>query len=145
MSTPAHAIVNLLLFRRDRALPVALGAIAPDLPLFLFYALEKLVLATPERLIWSASVLAPSWQSFFDTAHSFPLIGAGIGLASWRRSSALVSFLSSMALHSVGDFLLHHDDARRPSSRCRTGASKAPSRTGIPGTTEPSSGASKSS
>jgi hypothetical protein len=45
MSTPAHAIVNLLLFRRARALPVALGAIAPDVPMFFFYALEKLVLA----------------------------------------------------------------------------------------------------
>lgn len=113
MTTPAHAIVNLLVLGRVRALPVALGAIAPDVPMFFFYGFEKLFLATPERLIWSASFFAPSWQALFDSVHSFPLIGAGIGLACWRGSKALASFYSSMALHSMGDFLLHHDDAHR--------------------------------
>ncbi len=113
MNTPAHAIVNLVVLRGANAVPVVMGAVLPDLPMLLFYGVEKLVLATPERVIWSASYFAPAWQAVFDGVHSLPLIGAALSLALWRGSKAQTAFLSSMVVHSIGDFLLHHDDAHR--------------------------------
>lgn len=113
MNTPAHAIVNLLVLGRRNAPSVALGAVAPDLPMLLFYGVEKLVLATPEHVIWMEAYFTPSWQAVFDSVHSFPVIAVAACLAWWRGSSKAVSFFCSMALHSAGDFLLHHDDAHR--------------------------------
>ncbi|MPZ21068.1 MAG: hypothetical protein GEV06_24685 [Luteitalea sp.] len=55
MNTPAHGILNLLVLpRRGEAngvVPVALGAVLPDLPMVVFYAWERLR-AVPEGTIW---------------------------------------------------------------------------------------------
>lgn len=119
MTTPAHAIFNLLVLpREDRAgrsllTAVALGAVVPDATMFVFYAYQKLIRGVPEGTIWNDLYFRPEWQSVFDTFHSWPLIGVAAWVAYRMGSSAWSLFFGSMALHSVADFLLHNDDAHR--------------------------------
>jgi len=116
MNTPAHAIVNLLLFRKmhreTHAIAIVAGALIPDAPMFVFYLWAKFS-GAPERTIWRDGYFDAGWQNVFDTFHSFPLLGLA-WLAAWRtRMNALTVFLGSMFVHSLFDFPLHHNDAHR--------------------------------
>lgn len=116
MNTPAHAVLNLVLLDRSveprRTVPVLIGAVVPDLPIIGFYAYERLC-GMPETWIWQTGYYDPRWQAVFDVVHSFPLVLAALAVAvrvGWPR---LALGFASMALHAVGDFLVHHDDAHR--------------------------------
>ncbi len=114
MNTPAHAIINLLLFgkkhRKTHSVAIVAGALMPDLPMLLFYLREKLH-GTPERLIWSERYNDPVWQAVFNSFHSFPLLALAIWMA-WRgRCSGWAIFFASMFCHSLFDFPVHHRDA----------------------------------
>ncbi|MDQ7010960.1 MAG: hypothetical protein Q9M29_03985 [Mariprofundaceae bacterium] len=116
MNTPAHAIVNLLLFRKTHreahAVAIVAGALMPDAPMFVFYLWAKFG-GAPERSIWRDGYFDAGWQTIFDTFHSFPLLGLA-WLAAWRtRMNALTVFFASMFVHSLFDFPLHHNDAHR--------------------------------
>ena len=115
MHTPAHVVVNLLcLGRRDRPeilIPVVLGGVLPDAPMFLFYFIEKVILGTSEHMIWTQSYYQQSWQNLIDLFHSAPLIFAGWLISMWSHSQVGKLFFASMMLHILGDFPLHHDDA----------------------------------
>ncbi len=56
MNTPSHAIFNLLIFNqqlRTQASPaIVIGAVLPDIPIFVFYFLMKFVYYLPTRQIW---------------------------------------------------------------------------------------------
>ena len=56
MNTPSHAILNLVIFNqqlRDQASPaILIGAVLPDIPIFVFYLLMKFVYRLPEKQIW---------------------------------------------------------------------------------------------
>ncbi len=85
----------------------------PDVPLFAFYFIEKVIRHTPESTIWSTAYYRAAWQAVFDGFHSFPLIALGLAGAAATRSRTLAMVFASMALHALGDFPLHHDDAHR--------------------------------
>jgi len=115
MNTPTHVVISALALGhgrwRSHSLPITGGALVPDLPMVVFYLTERVVLATPDSVIWSTQYFAPPWQAFIDTFNSLPLIGLGAYLA-WRaRASAWLAFLASMAVHSVTDLLVHREDA----------------------------------
>lgn len=114
MNTPAHVLVNLAVLGPQRPpreqLAVAVAAVAPDLPIFGFYALEKLLWQVPESQIWT-DYFQPHWQHVFDTAHSIPLMIGGLLLAAWWRSPVGWVLCLSLLLHVAGDFPFHHDDA----------------------------------
>jgi len=116
VNTPAHAIVNLLLFRKSaretHAIAIVAGALLPDAPMFLFYVWSRLQ-GLSERAIWRDGYFDSGWQAVFDAFHSFPLLGLAWLLA-WRaRMQAASIFFASMVMHSLFDFPLHHDDAHR--------------------------------
>jgi hypothetical protein len=93
--------------------PVVLGAVLPDLPIFTFYAYEKLVLHVPEGQVWRVDYFASAWQPVIDGLHSFVLIGLLLVVA-WRlRLPRTLAFAASLFLHSLCDFPVHHDDAHR--------------------------------
>jgi len=114
MNTPAHLVLNLtLLGRREprrAAPPVLLGALLPDLPMFLFYAVERLGLGRSEAAIWGERYFNAGWQAFFDVFNSLPfiLVLGALGLAVRSRFVALMA--ASMLLHIAFDLPLHHDD-----------------------------------
>ena len=117
MNTPAHAVFNLLfLGRRTRphlVLPITIGSILPDAPIFLFYFWEKHLMGRPERWIWSTGYHDPSWQVLFDLFNSIPLLGMAALLSFWRGRSRLLAMFGSMILHCLADLPLHHHDAHR--------------------------------
>lgn len=122
MNTPAHLVANLLaLSRRDRpreVLPLTLGALLPDAPMFLFYAWERLVLQVPEMTLWRERYFDPGWQTFFDVFNSIPLIALGtlaarLAGARWDGARWWMALFVSMGVHAVIDLPLHREDAHR--------------------------------
>jgi len=116
VNTPAHAIINLVLFRREarnrHALAIITGALVPDAPMFAFYLWSRSA-GLSERSIWHNGYFDPGWQTLFDIFHSFPLITLA-WLVAWKlRIRAVTAFVGSMFLHSCFDFPLHHNDAHR--------------------------------
>ena len=137
MTTPGHAALNLLVLGRSErnALPVVLGAVAPDAPMLVFYIWERLVRGISEGRIWSERYFDPGWQVVFDIPSSIPLLALALGLvvlfgrrtaspglgpesgvASGLRGglrTAPALFVASMILHALGDLPLHREDAHR--------------------------------
>ena len=114
MNTPAHAIINLLLFggkhRQSHSVAIVAGALIPDAPMVLFYLWEKLH-GMPERLIWRVRYHDPAWQALFNSFHSFPLLALATW-AAWRAGrSGWAIFFASMFFHALFDFPVHHRDA----------------------------------
>ena len=62
MNTPSHYIVNLALLGKvapNANVAITIGAILSDLPIFVFYAVAKLIYRLPERQIWSEAYYEP--------------------------------------------------------------------------------------
>jgi hypothetical protein len=115
MNTPAHLVLNGLLLGRGRWrahwIGVTGGAIAPDLPMFVFYLYQRVIVGASEGRVWSEAYFEPRWQALFDLFNSLPLIALGAVLA-WRaRATAWLAFFASMAVHCLADLPLHREDA----------------------------------
>ncbi|MEM7410675.1 MAG: hypothetical protein AAF430_10615 [Myxococcota bacterium] len=116
MNTPAHVLVNLAVL--DRWAPpmvrrwIAAGAVLPDLPMFFFYAWQR-VLGRPDREIWGSLYFEAGWQHFFDAFNSVPIfLALAIGAYTTKRWG--VWWLSlSVLLHCLGDAFLHREDGHR--------------------------------
>lgn len=117
MNTPAHAIINLVYLGRQDSpnviVPVLIGALLPDAPMFVFYFVEKIIRGLPENQIWGEAYYQPGWQNFIDFFNSVPLMVLGFALSLWASSKIGTLFFSSMMLHVLGDLPLHHEDAHR--------------------------------
>ena len=136
MTTPAHAALSLIVLGRSErnALPVALGAVAPDAPMLVFYLWERLVRGVSEGRIWSERYFDPGWQVVFEIPSSIPLLALALcillvllgrrstgrfpaaGVAATPRPARLTAatlFVASMILHALGDLPLHREDAHR--------------------------------
>ncbi len=117
MNTQSHAIINAALLSR-KAKPhlhryAFIGAVLPDLPMFVFFAIETFILNHLQSQIWGERYFLPQWQNVFDLFNSIPLFLILLGIGYWRKSDAVIVCGLSMLLHAAGDFFLHHDDAHR--------------------------------
>ena len=115
MTTHAHAILNIaLLSKRDRPFLhfyAFIGAVLPDLPLFIFFIVESLIRKTPEAELWGTRYFTEAWQNFFDIFNSVPLILILLGIGYYLLNSDRITiFAGSLLIHCVFDFLTHHDD-----------------------------------
>lgn len=117
MNTPSHVIINLALLGRkgkqNLNTPIFIGAVLPDFTMFIFYAIQKIVLQNPERQIWDVEYYKPFWQNTFDPFNSFPLIVMAFAVAYYKKSAIWMALTASMFLHCLFDFPLHTDDAHR--------------------------------
>ena len=115
MTTQSHAILNLA-FLSKRGKPflhsyACLGAVIPDLPIFLFFAVESFILRTPQREMWGSRYFMEAWQNFFDIFNSVPLILIVLGIGYFLMHSERLTVVAwSMLIHCVFDFITHHDD-----------------------------------
>lgn len=120
VNTPTHVMLSVAaLTRRSRPdqpshlTPAVIGALLPDAPMYVFFAVERLVLGSSDRDIWNERYFLPAWQDFFDLFNSVPLVAIGMVVA-WRlRRPAWMILFWSMMLHIACDFPLHHDDGHR--------------------------------
>jgi hypothetical protein len=116
MNTPAHLAVSLLVWQQENrwrnAVSVAIGAVLPDLPMFGFYAYQKLI-GSSERRIWSELYFTHHWQYVFDIFNSLPLaLALFFVFRIWDLRWAQL-LVASAALHMLCDLPVHHDDGHR--------------------------------
>ena len=116
MTTQSHAIINLALLSRQGKPYLhryaLIGAILPDLAMFIFFAVETFVRRTPQQELWSQRYFMPAWQNFFDIFNSIPFILLVLGLGYFLVKSEKITVLAwSMLIHCGFDFFLHNDDA----------------------------------
>ena len=92
MTTQSHAILNIAILSK-RYKPYLhsyafLGAVLPDVPIFIFFAVEAFLLRTPQREMWGSRYFMEAWQNFFDIFNAVPLIlivfGIGYFLTAFR-------------------------------------------------------------
>ena len=115
MVTQSHVVLNIaLLSRRDK--PVLhcyafIGAVLPDLPMFVFFAVETFILKTSQRELWGSRYFMEAWQTFFDLFNAVPLILILLGVGYYLLHSERIVVLAwSMLLHCGFDLVTHHDD-----------------------------------
>ncbi|MCV6595237.1 MAG: cobalamin biosynthesis protein CobQ [Silicimonas sp.] len=117
MNTPAHLIFGAAAFARpDRkgALAAAcLGALAPDLSLYLLGGVSIFLLGIPPETVFREYYFSDSWQAVFAVDNSFVLWGLLLGIALWRRWPLVQVFAAAGLLHLALDFPLHTEDARK--------------------------------
>ena len=115
MTTHSHAILNIaLLSKRDKPFLhryAFIGAVLPDLPLFIFFIIESVIRKTPQRELWGSVYFTEAWQNFFDIFNSVPLILILLGIGYYLLNSERITvFAWSLLIHCGFDFLTHHDD-----------------------------------
>ena len=117
MNTQSHALINMALFSRTHEPPrhgyALLGAALPDLPIFVFFGVEALILGHSQEQIWSERYFLPQWQNFIDPFNSIPIVLTGVGFSYLIRSGTVRVVCWSMFLHCLADFFLHREDAHR--------------------------------
>lgn len=125
MNTPSHAIINLAILGRktrpERNWSIVLGALIPDLAMFVFYGWAKLIAGMTDTQIWDVAYYEAFWQNTFDFWNSIPLalvgIGLGVGLArqtKWQSLGTAISICcASILLHCLEDLPVHREDAHR--------------------------------
>ena len=115
MHTQSHAILNTALLSR-RYKPFLhsyafVGAVLPDIPIFIFFAVETFILNTSQREIWSSRYFMEAWQNFFDIFNAIPLILIVLGIGYYLlQSERMTVFAWSMLIHCLFDFFTHNDD-----------------------------------
>ena len=91
MTTHSHAILNIaLLSKRDKPFLhryAFIGAVIPDLPLFIFFIIESVIRKTPQRELWGSVYFTEAWQNFFDIFNSIPLILILLGIGYYLLNS----------------------------------------------------------
>lgn len=114
MNTPAHVLLNLLCLGRNRSANVvtsiAIGGVLPDAPMLVFYFVEKILRGSSEQYIGRQAYYQLRWQNFIDIFNSLPIMAFGFLLALWTSSKVGMLLFASMALHTLGDLPLYHDD-----------------------------------
>ena len=89
------------------------GAWIPDLPMFVFYAVEKFR-GFDEQIIFDELYFQPQWQLLFDGFNSIPIaLMVALFLGHWCRQPWIFVMAASAMLHMICDLPLHHDDAHR--------------------------------
>lgn len=117
MNTPAHLIFGAAAFseadRKGSLAAALLGAIAPDLSLYLMVCVSLFVLGVPADTVFREYYYSDAWQMVFAVDNSFVLWGVLLGVALWRRWPLVTIFAGAAILHLALDFPLHTHDARQ--------------------------------
>ncbi len=121
MNTPSHIVFNLAVLDKrgnsNRVFPVFLGAILPDVPIFILFFWEKFVKGASQSKIWGEIYFRDDWQLFIDIFNSIPITLFILIITKVFLKGSLKDFIMlfcySMLLHFMLDLPLHHDDAHR--------------------------------
>lgn len=117
VNTPSHYILNLALLGKAIApqnnMAITVGAILPDVPIFVFYLVAKFIYRMPEAKIWSEAYYETFWQNLVAWFHSIPLALIGAVIFYYLDWQPAMLLCISMICHSLLDLPVHHDDAHR--------------------------------
>jgi hypothetical protein len=117
LNTPAHLIFGAAAFsrpdRRGTFTASILGALAPDLSLYLMVSASLWWFGIPASTVFRELYYSDAWQAVFAVDNSIVLWGLALALARWRRSVIATAFAGAALLHLALDFPLHTHDARQ--------------------------------
>ncbi|NOD35937.1 MULTISPECIES: cobalamin biosynthesis protein CobQ [unclassified Ruegeria] len=117
MNTPAHLLIGAAAFARPPQgrilLAALLGAVLPDLSLYLMAAVSLFVLGIPEQVVFGQLYYSQAWQTVFAIDNSFIIWGCALLLAVWRRWHFVAVGAAAGLLHLATDFFLHAGDGRQ--------------------------------
>lgn len=117
MNTPAHLLFGAAAFgdpgKRHTTIAALIGALAPDLSLYLMAGVALVILQIPPRVVFDELYFSDAWQQVFAIDNSLPIWGAGLALGLWLRLPWVVALCGAAMLHLLTDLALHHDDGRR--------------------------------
>ncbi|MEM8978631.1 MAG: cobalamin biosynthesis protein CobQ [Pseudomonadota bacterium] len=116
MNTPAHLIFGMAAFGKPKStrvtLAALLGAMAPDLSLYLMAGTSIFLLGIDPQVVFDQLYFSEAWQLVFKIDNSFILWGIGLGLATMLGKTWAIALCGAALLHIAFDFPLHHDDGR---------------------------------
>ncbi|MBC6436702.1 MAG: cobalamin biosynthesis protein CobQ [Rhodobacteraceae bacterium] len=116
MNTPAHLLLGAALFarpgRRGTTPAALLGALVPDMSLYLMAGTALFLLQIPPQVVFDELYFSDSWQTVFAIDNSIFLWGAVFAFGLWRRVPWVMAFAGAGLIHLATDFALHHDDGR---------------------------------
>ncbi|MEO0465284.1 MAG: hypothetical protein AAF216_01980 [Pseudomonadota bacterium] len=117
MNTSAHLIVaSAVLSRRDAPVRnrwIILGALLPDLWIFVFFAWAGGVQGLPGETIWNETYWREPWQTIGAAFNSLPLATLIVAAGLAAKRTWLTVFGLAMTSHIALDLPLHGDDAHR--------------------------------
>ena len=90
---------------------IALGALFPDLPNFIFFTIYGVILGVPHEVLWGDMYLNSPWNNVFNLSHSFWLLPLLLVISYLFKKRIAVFLFLSMLIHSLMDFCVHADDA----------------------------------
>ncbi|MBY5931967.1 cobalamin biosynthesis protein CobQ [Tateyamaria omphalii] len=116
MNTPAHLLLGAAVFGKpahQRILAAAfIGALLPDLSLYVMAGVSLYVLGIPPRIVFDDLYFSNAWQTVFAIDNSFVVWGLLCAVAAWCKSPSAIALTGAALLHLLLDFPLHHDDGR---------------------------------
>jgi len=116
MQTPAHLIFGMAAFgKADRPVVTSaafIGAMIPDLSLYLLTFWHMQVVGTDADVIFRELYYSPEWQSIFRIDNALVLWGIALGICFMLRNAVGIALCGAAILHIALDFPLHHDDGR---------------------------------
>lgn len=89
-----------------------IGALLPDLSLYLLAGVSIFVLQIPANVVFDELYFSETWQTVFAIDNSFLVWGALLSFSLWRKSHWGIALTLAATLHLMLDFPLHHDDGR---------------------------------
>ena len=117
MNTPAHLLIGTAAFGKPDHTRVTvaaiLGALAPDVSLYLMVAVSIWGLGVPAETVFREYYYSDAWQAVFAVDNSFIFWGCGLALALWAKRPVWIAFAGAALLHIGLDFPLHTHDARQ--------------------------------
>jgi hypothetical protein len=122
MITPSHFIYSWALAKRTekaashpeakhRTIAFLLGAVLPDIPVYVFFLVCGVLLGYGHELLWDDMYFNSSWSVVFTLSHSLLLWPAVLAVAQWRQWLFLKWLSISVLIHIVVDFCVHTADA----------------------------------
>lgn len=121
MITPSHVVYSLAaaagITKHLRVKPnlwaISLGAVLPDLPAYVFFLVQGIILQTPHQELWRVLYFDSAWTPFITLSHSF-ILWPILAILAFTFKQRFIAWLAASALlHSITDFFVHADDAYR--------------------------------
>ncbi|MEO0401498.1 MAG: cobalamin biosynthesis protein CobQ [Pseudomonadota bacterium] len=116
MNTPAHLLIGAAAFGRPAQSGILaaafVGAMLPDLSLYLMAGVSMLVLGIPPQRVFNELYFSDAWQTVFAIDNSVLVWGVILAVAIIRQVPWATALAGAALLHIALDFPLHHDDGR---------------------------------
>lgn len=93
-------------------LGAVIGALLPDLSLYLLAGTALFILRLSPQRVFDELYFSDTWQTMFAIDNSFLVWGAGLALALWWRAPAGIAMAAAGLLHLALDLPLHAGDGR---------------------------------